>query len=105
MKRIIMLLGVIALVGCAASADEVAVGTKAPAFALKNAVDGKTVSLRAADAPVSVVVFTCNECPYAKAFEPRIIAIAKEYQAKGVVFYAIDSNDETRFEEEALPNM
>jgi len=93
------------LLATAAVADELAVGAKAPAFSLVNAVDGKTYAFKPADGKISVVFFTCNQCPYAKAFEPRLIEIAKQYQAKGVAFYAIDPNDENRFAEETLANM
>ena len=89
----------------AALADELAVGVKAPAFSLINAVDGKTVAFKPADGRLSVVFFTCNQCPYAKAFEPRLIDIARRYRSKGVVFYAIDPNDEARYAEESLDNM
>jgi thiol-disulfide isomerase/thioredoxin len=86
-------------------ADELAVGAKAPAFSLINATDGKAYAFKPADGKISVVFFTCNQCPYAKAFEPRLIEIARQYQAKGVVFYAIDPNDENRYSEETLANM
>jgi len=89
----------------AAIADELAIGAKAPAFTLANAVDGKTYAFKPGDGKVSVVFFTCNQCPYAKAFEPRLIEIAKQYQARGVNFYAIDPNDEARFVEETVANM
>lgn len=92
-----------ATVACAA--DEIALGAKAPAFALVNAVDGKSVAFQPGDGKISVVVFTCNQCPFAKAFEPRIIELAKEFQAKGVVFYAIDPNDDVKFPEETLEEM
>jgi thiol-disulfide isomerase/thioredoxin len=86
-------------------ADELAVGAKAPAFALVNAVDGKTYAFKPGDGKLAVVFFTCNQCPYAKAFEPRLIEIAKAYASKGVMFYAIDPNDEARYSEETLANM
>ncbi len=89
----------------AAIADELAIGAKAPAFSLLNAVDGKTSAFRPGDGKISVVFFTCNQCPYAKAFEPRLIAIAKQYQAKGIAFYAIDPNDESKYSDETLSNM
>ncbi len=89
----------------AAVAEELAVGAKAPAFTLSNAVDGKSYAFKPGDGKISVVFFTCNQCPYAKAFEPRLIEIARQYQAKGVAFYAIDPNDENRFAEETLANM
>ena len=89
----------------AAIADELAIGSKAPAFTLANAVDGKTYAFKPGDGKISVVFFTCNQCPYAKAFEPRLIEIAKQYQARGVNFYAIDPNDENIFADETVANM
>jgi len=85
--------------------EELAAGVAAPKFSLVNAVDGKTVNFNPGDGKLSVVVFTCNQCPYAKAFEPRIIEVAKQYQAKGVVFYALDPNDEAKYSVESLPEM
>ncbi len=93
------------LLAVAAIADELAIGAKAPAFALANAVDGKTWAFKPGDGKISVVFFTCNQCPYSKAFEPRLIEIAKQYQAKGVNFYAIDPNDENIFADETVANM
>jgi len=93
------------LLAFACMADELTVGAKAPAFALVNAVDGKTYAFKPGDGKLSVVFFTCNQCPYAKAFEPRLIEIAKAYASKGVIFYAIDPNDEGRYSEESLVNM
>jgi thiol-disulfide isomerase/thioredoxin len=87
------------------NADELSIGATAPKFSLVNAVDGKTVAFKPGDGKVSVVVFTCNQCPYAKAFEPRILELAKQYQAKGVVFYAIDPNDESQNSIESLAEM
>lgn len=87
------------------NADELSIGATAPSFSLVNAVDGKTVAFHPGDGKVSVVVFTCNQCPYAKAFEPRIIELARQYQSKGIAFYAVDSNDEAKFAEESLPEM
>ncbi len=94
------------LVSVAACAnDEVAVGANAPKFSLPNTVDGKTVSFTPGDGKLSVVVFTCNHCPFAKAFEPRILELAKQYQAKGVVFYAINPNDDVEYPEETTELM
>ena len=86
-------------------AEEIAIGGAAPAFKLVNAVDNRTVEFKPGDGKLSVVVFTCNQCPYAKAFEPRLIEIAKRYQPKGVVFYALDSNDDAKYDVETLANM
>lgn len=112
MKRLfvmtVMLLAV-AATACAgeiaAGANELAVGASAPRFSLVNAVDGKTVAMNPADGNLKVVVFTCNQCPYAKAFEPRIIELARKFQANGVRFYAVDSNDDAQYDVETLANM
>jgi thiol-disulfide isomerase/thioredoxin len=105
MKKFFLFLMVMAAAGAVCLGDELAVGAKAPQFSLVNAVDGKTVSFKPGDGKLSVVVFTCNQCPYAKAFEPRIIELAKQYQPKGVVFYAIDPNDEAQYAIESLAEM
>src|SRR5205085_10977778 len=93
------------LVTVALFADELAVGAKAPPFALTNAIDGKKVTFTPADGKLKVVVFTCNQCPYAKAFEPRLVALGSEYAKKGVVFCAVDPNDESQYAIESLDNM
>ena len=103
MKKLIAL--VLPLFAVACMAGELAVGAKAPAFSLVNAVDGKTYAFKPGDGKLSVVFFTCNQCPYAKAFEPRLIQIANAYKPKGVSFYAIDPNDEGRYSEESMANM
>ena len=58
----------ILIAAAVAIADELAVGDHAPAFTLTNAENGKAVSFVPADGRLKVVVFTCNQCPYAKAF-------------------------------------
>ncbi|MBN1181365.1 MAG: thioredoxin family protein [Bacteroidales bacterium] len=69
------------------------VGDEAEDFSLKN-VDGKQVSLvDYPDAKGFVVVFTCNHCPYAQAYEQRIIDIHKIYEPKGYPVIAINPND------------
>jgi thiol-disulfide isomerase/thioredoxin len=85
--------------------EQIAIGAKAPAFSLVNAVDGSTVAMKADDGRLKVVVFTCNQCPYAKAFESRIIDIAKRFNEKGVRFYAVNPNDDAKYSEESLASM
>lgn len=105
MKKQVMLGLVMLLAAAVAGAEELAVGAKAPDFKLVNAIDGKEVAFKANDDKLKVVVFTCNQCPYAKAFEPRIIEIAERFGPKGVAFYAVNPNDEAKFSEERLENM
>jgi thiol-disulfide isomerase/thioredoxin len=105
MKKVFATLVLFAAATACFAADEVAIGATAPKFSLVNAADGKTVAFNPGDGKLSVVVFTCNQCPYAKAFEPRIIELAKQYQPKGVVFYAVNPNDDARNSIESLDNM
>src|SRR5687768_4966528 len=93
----------IATIACAG--EQLAVGAKAPQFALVNAIDGKTVTMQPEDGRIKVVVFTCNACPFAKAFEPRIIEIANRFREKGVAFYAVNPNDDVQYSDETLANM
>ena len=104
MKKALFLVTIL-LIAVAGSAEEVALGANAPEFSLVNAADGKTVAMKPADGNLKVVVFTCNGCPYAKAFEPRIIEIAKRFGPKGVRFYAVNPNDDEKYEIETLANM
>jgi peroxiredoxin len=62
-------------------------------FKLKN-IDGKTVTLSGMpDTKGYIIVFTCNHCPYAKAYEDRIIGLHKHYASLGYPVVAINSND------------
>lgn len=69
------------------------IGAAAPDFHLPG-VDGKTYRLADfASAKVLVIIFTCNHCPTAQAYESRIIQMAKEYRDRGVAIVAISPND------------
>jgi len=81
------------------------VGDKADDFKLKN-VDGKMVSLADYnDAKGFIVIFTCNHCPYAKAYEQRIMDLDKKYRAMGFPVLAISSNDPTVVPDDSYNNM
>jgi peroxiredoxin len=68
------------------------IGSKAPDFRLPG-TDLKYHALSDYDyADVLVIIFTCNHCPTAQAYEQRIIDIDKEYQSKGVQIIAISPN-------------
>ena len=68
-------------------------------------VDGRNYMLRYfLNREVLVVIFTCNHCPYAQAYEERIIAIAKEF-SKNSAFFAINSNDSSKYPQDSFENM
>src|SRR5436853_7423812 len=69
------------------------IGAKAPDFNLPG-VDGKTYSLKDfASAKILVIIFTCNHCPTAQAYEQRIIKLHDDFKDKGVALVAISPND------------
>ena len=75
------------------SAATLEIGRPAPDFSLPG-VDGKTYGLADfADAELLVIVFTCNHCPTAQAYEERIQRLAADYKQKGVALVAISPND------------
>jgi len=95
MNRLIATLFLFAQIITSANAQEKGYepGSLVTDFKLKN-VDNRNVSL--ADYPGAkgyVVVFTCNTCPYAKAYEQRIIDLHNKYAAKGYPVIAINPND------------
>ncbi|MEO7960507.1 MAG: redoxin family protein [Ginsengibacter sp.] len=77
----------------AADHETLAIGSKAPDFKLPG-VDGSSYSLSSfKDANILAIVFTCNHCPTAQAYEDRLIALQNEYKARGVKLIAIMPND------------
>ena len=89
----------------AATPDGYSPGSKATDFKLKN-VDGKMVSLADyKDAKGYIITFTCNHCPFSKAYEDRIIALHNKYAAQGYPVVAINSNDKTIAPEDSYEGM
>ena len=93
--------GVVAIVLCSVSAgwsapkgmQTLEIGAAAPDFELPG-VDGKTYRLADfADAKVLVLVFTCNHCPTAQAYEDRLIRLHADFKDRGVALVAISPND------------
>jgi thiol-disulfide isomerase/thioredoxin len=79
------------------------IGAAAPAWENLEGTDGKQHSLiDLADAKAVAVIFTCNSCPVAKAYEDRLVQLASDYKDKGVIFVAINVNN---VEGDKLPAM
>lgn len=73
--------------------DGYTVGDTVADFSLKN-VDNSMVSLsNYEDAKGFLIVFTCNTCPFAVAYEDRVIALDAKYKALGVPVIAINPNN------------
>jgi peroxiredoxin len=74
-------------------APKLAIGAEAPAFSLTGTDDKVHTMAGYKDAKAVVVVFTCLSCPVARAYEERILTLAREYAPQGVQTVAIMSND------------
>lgn len=87
-------IAVFSVVGRAAEdIKPLALGSLAPDFNLPGA-DGKNYTLKDfADAKILVVIFTCNHCPTAQAYEERIKKLVSDYRDNGAAFVAISPND------------
>ncbi|MES2797558.1 MAG: thioredoxin family protein [Bacteroidota bacterium] len=67
------------------------IGEAVDDFNLKN-IDGNIVSLASLNTNGAIVIFTCNHCPYAKAYESRIIDLDRKYKSLGYPVVAINPN-------------
>lgn len=79
------------------------IGEKAPDFNLRSVKEGRK-SLKDFDTQLLVVFFTCNHCPYAKAYEGRIKELVEEFEDE-VSFVGINSNDSDNYPEDSFENM
>ncbi len=80
------------------------IGDPIPHFVLP-ATDGLTIDSKQIKDPVLVVIFTCNHCPYAEAYEDRLIELANHFDEEGVQFIAINSNDSTKYPADSFDQM
>lgn len=81
------------------------VGDIAADFKLKSTT-GKIVSLEDfKSAKGFIVIFTCNHCPYAQAYEDRIIALDKKYSKLGYPVIAINPNNPDKQPEDSFEKM
>ncbi len=104
MKRATFLLLTI-LVTLTIRAQGYSPGDAAIDFKLKN-IDDSYISLKDyKEAKGFIVIFTCNHCPYAVAYEDRIIALDKLYKEKGYPVIAINPNDPTAYPSDSFEKM
>ena len=88
--------GAVARAGSHDDSQPLAIGAKVPLAdaKLKSATNGKEVSLSKLAGPQgTLVVFTANGCPFARAWEERIVALGNTYSKKGVGVLLINSNN------------
>lgn len=82
------------------------IGSPAPHFDGLPGTDKKSYGLDSfTDSKLLVLNFTCNHCPYAKAYEERFNALVEEFSSQGVAFLAINSNDVDTYPDDDMANM
>lgn len=82
------------LVAANAQAAKLKIGVKAPDWQGIKGIDDASHGLADyKDAKTIVLVFTCNHCPVARAYEDRLVQFQKDYKDKGVVVIAVNVND------------
>lgn len=86
------------------STDTLKIGTEAPDFNLTGTDDKKYSLDSFKDKDALIVVFSCNHCPYVKAYEDRLIQIQNDYKDKLAVV-AINANDSDNYKEDSFENM
>ena len=95
----LLLLFVLALFGSAVNAQKpegfatLEIGADLPSFDLPGVDDKNHKHSDFADSDVLMVVFTCNHCPTAQAYETRLNQLYEDYNSRGVSIVAISPND------------
>ena len=93
MNKLKLLLFTVLLATTISAQNGYDIGALAADFNLEN-IDGSFVSLSDFNESKGfIVVFTCNTCPYAVAYEDRIEALNKKYAKKGYPVIAIMPNN------------
>ena len=79
------------------SENGIAIGDPAPAFSLPGTDRARHELVLDDGSTATVVYWTCNHCPYALAWQPRLHDVAHDYAGRGVRVLAINSNDSDRY--------
>ena len=101
----VLVVGAVLFVNASDPTSGYGVGDYAVDFNLTN-IDGNQIALADySDAKGFIVVFTCNTCPYAQAYESRIIDLDKKYAEKGFPVIAINPNDISQQPDDSMEKM
>jgi hypothetical protein len=81
------------------------VGEQAPPLELPDPHGRAHALPQPGEASATVVIWTCNHCPYALGWHDRLVEVAREYAPRGVAFLAVNSNDAERYPRDSLEAM
>lgn len=79
-------------------------GTVASSFSLPDARGGTVHLSDFAGKPV-LVMFLCNHCPFVKHVLDGLVALVREYQARGIEAVAINANDWSQYPDDSPERM
>lgn len=85
--------------------SNITIGDRLVPFSLPGVDDKTHASSDFAEANALAVIFSCNHCPYVRAWEDRMVQIQADYADRGVQFVAINSNDPAKYESDSFPEM
>lgn len=105
MKKVRLILFVVFAMTTNMFAQGYKIGDKAMDFRLKSTNENFVAMKDFTAAKGFIVVFTCNHCPFAKAYEQRILLLDAKYASKGFPVIAINPNDANREPEDSFENM
>jgi peroxiredoxin len=90
-----------------ARSEPLAIGARAPSTNVRmRNVDGTEVTIGGVRGERgTLVVFTCNHCPYAKAWEGRLTVLGNRFRGRGIGVVAVNSNDPSEHEEDGFEQM
>ncbi len=104
-KLVLSLLAIVSFTLFSMAQNGYKVGDNIKDFSLQN-IDGKKVSLADyKDSKGFIITFTCNHCPYAMAYEDRILALNNKYAKAGYPVIAINPNDAIQYPEDNFEAM
>jgi len=83
----------------------ISIGDVTPDFSLPDTEGGSWSASNSGTTPATVLVFTCNHCPYALAWQDRIADVARDYGERGVRVLAINANDAERYPRDSFEAM
>ena len=104
-KSLFIIITLLATIGSINAQSGYNIGQTVSDFQLKN-IDGRMLSLSDnRNVKGYIVVFTCNHCPFSKAYDSRIVDLHSKFASKGYPVIAINPNDPNAYEEDSFANM
>jgi peroxiredoxin len=81
------------------------IGQKAIPFSLVGVDDHRHALDEQPRKNAIVLIFSCNHCPYVRAWEDRMVQIQADYAQRGVQLIAINANDDSKYPDDSFPRM